>query len=128
MSRAGPPVAAWRVSRKARTGYLRRQDLDQEHVGPARRQLERELIEQGGLERADADDEEAPDPDGEQNHAGLVARTREIEHRVAEREPAGARHRVDRLHDRGRGNVQRQGDTGEPCTDDQAQAHRTRLP
>ena len=63
-----------RVEERPHRRHLRRQDLDQEHVGPARRQLERELLQQVGLQRPDADDEEAADADGEQDDARLVAR------------------------------------------------------
>ena len=101
----GAPAAgrALRASRNARTrSHLRRQDLDQEHVGPARRQLERELLQQVGLQRADADDEEAADADGEQDDARLVAGARQVEDGVAQREPAGARHRPHGADDAGR--------------------------
>ena len=88
-----------RVEERAHRVDLGRQDLDQEHVGPARRQLERELLQQVGLQRADADDEEAADADGEQDDAGLVAGTRQVEDGVAQRKPARARHRPDGADD-----------------------------
>ena len=65
-------------------------DVDQEHVGPALFELDRELVQQVGLQRADAEHEERAEPDGQQDDARLVARALQAEHRVPQREDARA--------------------------------------
>ena len=64
--------------------------VDQEHVGRVRGGLDRELLEQARLQRSDADDEERAEPDGQQDDARLVARPRQVQHRVPQRERARA--------------------------------------
>ena len=122
------PRGLARVDERAHRVDLGRQDLDQEHVGPARRQLERELLQEVGLQRADADHEEAADADREQDDAGLVAGTGQVEDGVPQREPARARHRPDGADERRRGDREDERDAGKPGADDQPHAQRRRLP
>ena len=104
--------------------HLRREDLDQEHVGAAAGQLERQLTQQVGLHRAHADDEEAAQTHREQDDARLVARTPEAEHRVPEGERARACGGPHRPHDAAARQVQHDRHGGEAAADDQSRAQR----
>ena len=64
-------------------------DVDQEHVGAVALRRDREVGEQIGLERADAEHEEAAQADRQHDHARLIAGTAKADDGVAEREPAG---------------------------------------
>ena len=86
---------------------LRLLDVDQEHVGRVLRHLHRELAEQARLQRPDADDEERAESDREQNHARLIARTRQVQHGVTQRKRPRLRQRRDGRHQRAAGPVQR---------------------
>jgi len=58
---------------------LIRKNLDQEHVSAARRQLERELVQEIRLKRTHANHEEASQSHGQQDDARLVPRTAKTE-------------------------------------------------
>ena len=117
-----------RVEERSHSVDLRRQDLDQEHVGAARSELHRELLQQVRLQRADADDEEAPQADGEQDDARLVARPRQAQHRVAQRKRPRPRDRPDRVDDAAADQVQHEREAGETAADDRPDLERRRLP
>ncbi len=75
-------------------------DVEQEHVGRVGRHLHRELAEQARLQRPHADDEEGAEADGQQDDARLVARTRQVQHRVAQRKRPRVRQRRDQRDQR----------------------------
>ena len=59
--------------------------FDQVKLTTAEAEIADKLLQEIRLERADADDEEGAQSHGEQDHARLVARARDVEHRVAQR-------------------------------------------
>ena len=66
-------------------------NVDQEHVGAVLADFQRERPQQVGLDRVDADDEEAAQSHRQQYDAGLIAGSRQIEDGVTHCEPrAGA--------------------------------------
>ena len=96
--------------------------------GASGRHLQRELAEQARLQRPHADDEEGAEADREQDHARLVARTRQVQHRVAQRKRPRVRQRRDQRDQRAARQVQHHREPGKPGADDDADLERRRLP
>ena len=103
-------------------------DVHEKHVGSLFPDLHRELFEQAGLQRPDADDEKRAETDGQQDDARLISRTRQVQHRVAERKRTGPGQRSDRANEPAAGGLQRESDPAEARADDQAHAKRRHLP
>ena len=102
-ARAAPAAAArsaaagWRAVGEERADAvgLIPLDVEQEHVGRIGRHLNRELLEQAGLQRPDADDEERAEADRQQDDPRLVAGPRQMQHRMTQRERSRVRERRD---------------------------------
>ncbi len=90
--------------------------------------LDREVAQQVGLQRLHAEDEEGAEADGEQDDARLVARPRDVQHGLAQRERARVAQRLHGAHQRQPGQVQDEGDARRIRRQQQADAHRARLP
>ena len=89
---SAPPVARAGEERADALGLILL-NVEQEHVGRVGRHLNRELVEQAGLQRSDPDDEERAEADGQQDDPRLVAGTRQMQHRVTQRERSRVRER-----------------------------------
>ena len=101
-------------------------NVDQEHVGRILADLHREVLQQIGLQRADAEDEEGAETDGEQDDARLIAGTRDVQHRLPERERARVAQRLHRAHERE--TRQMQHERGRDETRPTASARRAAIP
>ena len=108
--------------------HLIRLDVQQEHVGGVGRHVHRELRNQVLLQRANADDEEAAQPHGQEDDANLAAWTAELQHSVAEREPSRFRERPDQFDQQDAGQIQHQRGSGQTHRHDQPDAPRPGLP
>ncbi len=62
-------------------------DVEQEHIGRVGRHVHRHLLHEVVLQGPHAENEESAKSDGEQHQVHLPARTRELQRRVAQREP-----------------------------------------
>ena len=83
------PGAVGRIAEeRAHAVHLVALDVEQEHVGRFRVDLDRELLEQARLQRPHADDEERAEADGQQDDARLVAGPRQVQHGVPQRKRA----------------------------------------
>ena len=103
-------------------------NIDKEHVRRIRRYLDRELLEQARLQRTYTDDEESAEPDGQQDHARLVSRPRQVQHRVPQRKRPRSRERRHHANQQATGELQREGQHREPDTNNDADPNRGRLP
>ena len=103
-------------------------DVEQKHVGRVFRDLDRKLRQQARLERPDADDEERAEADGEQDHARLVARARQVQHRMAKRKRRRPGERRDHGDQHPAGRLQHDGEPGKAAAHDRPDAQRAGLP
>ena len=124
----GRGVAGPFLEKPADPGLLVLLDVDQEHVGAVLANLEGERAQQVRLHRLDADDEEAPQPDREQDDAGLVAGPRQVEDGVTHREPGARAEGLNQPHQNPPDAVERHRDRREPAAHPQAGLPRGRLP
>ena len=113
-SRLGPGT---RLHEPANAVQLILLDVDEEHVRAALLQRDGELLQEIRLQRPDADDEEAAQPDRQQNDACLIARPREAADGVAQRKPRCRCQRTHGTHQQDAGSVQN------ACDDREAAAH-----
>ncbi len=118
-----------RIAEKgANTVGLALLDVEQEHVGRVGRHLQRELTQQAGLQRSHPDDEESPEADREQDDACLVARTRQVQHRVAQRKRPRVRHRRNQRDQRATRQMKNHRQRREPHAHHDPDLERGRLP
>ena len=88
---AGAPCRPAGVQGGGDAGQLVVLDVEQEHVRGIGGDVHRDLAHQVLLQRPHAEDEEGPEPDGEQHQVHLAAGPGQLQRGVAQREPAARR-------------------------------------
>ena len=102
--------------------------VEQEHVRRIGRHAHRKLVDQVLLQRADADDEEAAEADGEQHDAHLAAGAAELQDCVAKRERSRSRQGPNRANQQAACEMQDERGGGKSSGDHRPDPQRAGLP